>query len=82
LEIKEIIESRKVVTEIRFVRPFPGVANSYMATIHTSTNQTTVEWSNASKIKFPMNIMISPIEKMLAKDMDASLSMLKTILEK
>jgi uncharacterized protein YndB with AHSA1/START domain len=81
-EIKAISEGEKVVTEVRFVRPFPGVANSYMATTPVSANQTSVKWGNASKIKFPMNIMISMIEKMLAKDMDASLAMLKAVLEK
>ncbi|GHN02718.1 hypothetical protein WSM22_42070 [Cytophagales bacterium WSM2-2] len=81
-EIKAIIEGKKIDTEIRFVRPFPGVAFANLATDSISESQTKVTWSNASAMKYPMNIMVPMIEKMLAKDMDASLSTLKGILEK
>lgn len=81
-EIKAIVEGKKVETEIRFVRPFAGVAHAGMATEPVSENQTKVTWSNASEMKYPMNIMLSMIEKMLEKDMDTSLSNLKAILEK
>ncbi len=81
-EIKVIVEGKRIDTEVRFVRPFAGVAYANMKTEPLADNQTRLHWSNASKIKFPMNFMVSFIEKMLVKDMDTSLAMLKKILEK
>jgi hypothetical protein len=80
-EIKAISEGKSIETEIRFIRPFPGIAYANMSTEQVSGDQTRVTWSNVSKMKYPMNVMVSMIEKMLAKDMDTSLSTLKTILE-
>jgi uncharacterized protein YndB with AHSA1/START domain len=82
VEIRSILEGKNIETEIRFVRPFPGIAHVNMVTEAVADNQTKVIWSNASTMKYPMNIMLSTIEKMLAKDMDTSLSNLKNILEK
>lgn len=81
-EIKALTENQSIETEVRFVRPFPGVAKAIMTTATVSDHQTKITWSNASQLKFPMNALIVMIEKMLAKDMDTSLSNLKTILEK
>ena len=47
-----------------------------------SAVQTKVTLSNASTLKFPFNIMLLMIENHIAKDLDTSLSVLKTILEK
>jgi len=41
-----------------------------------------VYMSNAGTLKYPLNIMIPIAEKNFSKDMDISLSTLKTILEK
>ncbi len=81
-EIKAITEGKSIETEIRFVRPFAGIAYANMVTEFVSDKQTKVTWSNKSKMKYPMNMMVSMVEKMLAKDMDTSLSTLKNILEK
>jgi len=81
-EIKAIVEGQTIETEVRFIRPFAGVAAANMGTEAVTANQTKVTWSNASAMKYPMNIMVSMIEKMLAKDMDESLLRLKGILEK
>lgn len=81
-EIKSITEGKNIETEIRFVRPFAGIANVNMAAESITDNQTKVSWSNVSKMTYPMNIMVSMIEKMLVKDMDTSLANLKKILEK
>lgn len=80
-EIKAITEGKSIDTEIRFVRPFAGLAYVNMSTESVSDNQTKVSWSNVSKMTYPMNIIISMIEKMLVKDMDTSLGNLKRILE-
>jgi hypothetical protein len=82
LEIKAIEEGKSIDTEVRFVRPFPGLAHATMSTEALNNEQTKITWSNTSTLKYPMNIMIPMIEKMLKKDMDESLAMLKAILEK
>ena len=82
LEIVSIEENKSVDHEIRFVRPFTSIAQARMTTEFQGQNRTRVTWSNESELKYPMNLMVSMIEKMLAKDMDASLLNLKNILEK
>jgi hypothetical protein len=81
-EIINIIEGKKIETEIRFVKPMTTSATIIMETESLSDNQTKVTWSNAGKLKYPLNIMIPMFQKMFAKDMDISLSTLKNILEK
>lgn len=81
-EIMNIIEGKRIETEIRFVKPMAATASIIMETESLSDNQTKVSWSNAGTLKYPLNIMIPMMEKMLPKDMDTSLSTLKTILEK
>jgi hypothetical protein len=81
-EIKNIIEGKKIETEIRFVKPMRAIASMIMETESLSDDETKVYWSNAGTLKYPVNIMISMMEKHVAKDMDISLSTLKNILEK
>ncbi|MBK5286551.1 MAG: SRPBCC family protein [Bacteroidia bacterium] len=81
-EITNIIEGKRIETQIRFVRPMATTANVIMETESLSDNQTKVFMSNAGILKYPVNIMIPIAEKMFPKDMDASLSTLKSILEK
>jgi hypothetical protein len=81
-EIKNIIEGKRIETEIRFVKPMSATACIIMETESLSDDQTKVSWSNAGTLKYPVNIMVPMVEKMLPKDMDISLSTLKTILEK
>lgn len=80
-EIKSITDLEKIETEIRFVRPFKSVAQANINLEAVSDTETKVTWSNSSAMKYPLNIMVSVIEKMLAKDMDTSLNNLKNILE-
>jgi hypothetical protein len=81
-EIKNIIEGKRIETEIRFVKPMATSACIIMETESLSDNQTNVSWSNAGILKYPINIMIPMVEKQVAKGMDISLSTLKNILEK
>jgi hypothetical protein len=81
-EIKNIVDGKRVETEIRFVKPMATSAYIVMETESLSDNQTKVSWSNAGTLKYPVNIMIPMVEKMLPKDMDSSLLTLKNILEK
>lgn len=81
-EIKNIIEGKRIETEIRFVKPMAATAYIIMEIESLSDDQTKVSWSNAGTLKYPINIMIPMMEKMLPKEMDSSLSTLKNILEK
>jgi hypothetical protein len=81
-EIKAISEGENIEMEIRFVRPFAGIAHAEMITETLSHGLTKVSWSTSSTMKYPLNIMLPMILKMLEKDMAGSLNTLKGILEK
>jgi hypothetical protein len=81
-EIKIIIEGNRIETEIRFVKPMAAKASIIMETESLSDNQTKVSWSNAGVLNYPLNILIPMMEKHVLKDMDISLSTLKSTLEK
>jgi hypothetical protein len=81
-EIKSIIEGRSIEMEIRFVKPMKVSADIIMETESLPDDRTKVTWSNAGTLNYPLNIMIPMMEKHVVKDMDSSLSMLKSILEK
>ena len=81
-EIMKIVEGKRIETQIRFVRPMTTTANVIMETESLSDHQTKVYLTNAGTLKYPMNIFIPMAEKKFPKDMDASLSTLKNILEK
>jgi hypothetical protein len=81
-EIRNIIEGKKIETEIRFVKPMKVTAYANMELESLSDNQTKVYLSNGGKLKYPLNLMIPMAEKNFSRDMDVSLSSLKNILEK
>jgi len=83
-EIMKIVEGESLDIEVRFIRPFKGLANTPFTTTFVHNNQTKVTWGMVSEMKYPMNIMLLFInmENMLGKDIGASLINLKTILEK
>jgi uncharacterized protein YndB with AHSA1/START domain len=81
-EIMNIVEGKKIETQIRFVKPMRVTADVNMETEPLSDNQTKVSLSNGGKLKYPLNIMIPIAEKKFPKQMDESLSTLKNILEK
>ncbi|MEO7767079.1 MAG: SRPBCC family protein [Ferruginibacter sp.] len=81
-EIKKILDGEKVDVEIRFKKPFEGIATVPIATSALSSTQTKVTWSMKGKSKYPLNFMNMFIDKMLGKDLESSLTTLKGILEK
>jgi len=83
-KIKKIIEGDRIDYEIRFIKPFAGVANAYMKTTSVSNNRTMVAWGFDSKMKFPMNLMLLFVnmEKMIGKDFETGLLKLKNLMEK
>lgn len=81
-KIINIIEGKRIETEMRFVKPMKFSASLIMDTEPISDNQTKITLSHAGIMNYPMNIMIPIFEKMFAKQMDISFSNLKTVLEK
>jgi hypothetical protein len=80
-EIMNIVEGKRIETQIRFVRPMATVANVIMETESLSDNRTNVSLINSGTLKYPMNLFIPMAEYRFPKDMDTSLSTLKSILE-
>lgn len=80
-EITSITENKSVQMEIRFVMPFAGIAYAEMTSEALTADQTKVIWITASTMKYPLNIMLPMLVKMLEKDMATSLTTLKRILE-
>ena len=83
-EIKKITSGERIDFEIRFIKPFAGVAKATMSTLSVSPNETLVKWGFDSKMKYPMNLMLlfMNMEKMVGNDLGTGLSNLKNILEK
>lgn len=80
-EIINLIEGKRVESEIRFVKPMRTTANIIMDLEGLPGNQTKITWSNGGKLKYPMNLFVPMMEKKLPADMDESLLQLKNILE-
>jgi hypothetical protein len=81
-EIKNIIEGQRVDVEVRFIKPFEGVATAPIITEPVSENQTKVKWALKGKSAYPMNFMNLFMDNMLGKDLESSLTTLKGVLEK
>src|SRR5256885_4477060 len=62
-EIKNIIEGKRIETEIRFVKPMAVTSYVIMETESLSGNQTKVTWRNAGTLKYPLNIIIPMFEE-------------------
>ena len=80
-EIKKIAEGERVDVEIRFIKPFEGLATAPIITEKVSENQTKVKWGLKGKSNYPMNFMNLFMDNMLGKDLETSLTNLKSILE-
>lgn len=81
-EIKDIKEGERVDVEIRFIKPFEGIATAPIITETVSGNQTKVRWGLKGKSSYPINFMNLFMDNMVGKDLEASLTTLKSILEK
>ena len=80
-EITSVKERERVGYEIRFEKPFEGRADAAL-TLTPDGRSTNVTWSFGSRMKYPMNLMIlMNMDKIIGKDIAASLENLKRILE-
>jgi uncharacterized membrane protein len=80
-EIKNIIEGEKVDIEVRFEKPFEGVAYTPITTTDEG-GATRVSWGMNGRSAYPMNFMNLCMGSMLGDKLDESLRDLKNILEK
>lgn len=82
-EIISFTENKRIDYQIRFTRPFPGVAQSYFLLESVGNDQTIVKWGFNSSMKYPMNIMMLfiSVDKMLGDDLATSLKTLKSVFE-
>lgn len=80
-EIKGITEGEKVDIEVRFEKPFAGVAHTPITTTDEGSG-TRVSWGMNGRSKYPMNFMNLFMGSMLGDKLDESLNDLKNILEK
>jgi hypothetical protein len=93
-EIVNITEGERVDIEVRFLKPFKGIAITPFTTVPLSNpdlesypeypGQTKLTWGMNSTLKYPMNLMLlfMDMDKILGKDIQSSLVTLKRILEK
>lgn len=81
-EIMSVAEGEKIDVEVRFEKPFAGMARTPLSTEAVSANQTKVKWGMTGQNPYPRNIMNLFMDKMLGKDLETSLVNLKGILEK
>ena len=80
-EIKGITEGEKIDLEIRFIRPFAGIAHTPFTTEAISENQTKVKWGMRGANPYPFNLMHLFMNNLLGKDIETSLVNLKNQLE-
>ena len=80
-EIKSMVENKRLDIEIRFKRPFKGIANTPLITDVVSENETRITWGMSGQYAYPMNLITLFIDSILGKDLEISLNNLKTILE-
>lgn len=82
-EIKRIVEGERIESELRFLKPFTGVAQAYTSTKPASENETTVAWGFNSRMNYPMNILLvfMNMEKMIGNDFEEGLKNMKKLIE-
>jgi hypothetical protein len=83
-EIKSIIENEKIGFELRFLKPFPGIAQACLETRKIDESITNVKWGFQSSMKFPFNILLlfMNMDKMIGNDFETGLQNLKNMMEK
>lgn len=81
-EITKITDGERIDVAVRFIKPMEGTASTPIITEALSNTQTKVKWGMKGINKYPMNFMNLFMDKMLGKDLESSLVMLKEILEK
>ncbi len=82
-EIKNVVEGKRIDTELRFKQPFESKANTYITTEPAGEGQTKVTWGMTGSMPRPMNILLllMSMDQMIGKDYEEGLATLKSKLE-
>ena len=82
-EILEIEENVKIVSELRFLKPFKGEATAQMIVKNAGDAQTKVYWQFQGRMKYPFNLLLVflKMDKKIGGDLAKGLHNLKEILE-
>ena len=83
-EILKIIENEKVISKLRFFKPWKSEADAFLQTESLGDNETGVTWGFSGKNKVPFNIfmLFMNMDKAVGKDFEEGLADLKAHLEK
>ena len=83
-KILNIVASERIDYEIRFIKPFDGISKSSFILERVSESQTKVIWTFSSSNNYVMKVLhvLMNLKKALEKDLQISLTNLKTLLEK
>ena len=83
-ELIGLDEPKQIDVEVRFLRPFKGVAKTPFKIDALTATQSRVTWGMSSSMTYPMNAMMffMNFDKILGNDIEVSLKKLKGILEK
>ncbi|MDI9881784.1 SRPBCC family protein [Flectobacillus longus] len=83
-EILEIEENVKIVSELRFLKPFKAEATAQMIVKNGGDSQTKVYWQFHGKMKYPFNLLLVflRMDKKIGGDLAMGLHNLKEILER
>lgn len=80
-QISKIEDGKSIESKLIFIRPMKNTGTSKFIVERNGDQQTTVFWEFRGPTKFPMSLLKSLFEKMLGKDIQASLEHLKKNLE-
>ncbi|NND51315.1 MAG: SRPBCC family protein [Flavobacteriaceae bacterium] len=82
-ELKHLVENERIVTALRFLKPWKSQSDGYFNLKEIDSGTTEVSWGFAGKNPIPFNIMMLfwNFEKAVGKDFDEGLSELKRVLE-
>lgn len=81
-EIKSLSEGERIDLGLHFIKPFKGDAAAWMTTESLSESGTKLKWGMQGRNPYPLNLINLFIPGMLGKDLETSLTTLKTLLEK
>ena len=75
------LDGENVETEVRFIKPMPGTARVTFKTRAIGTERTSIAWEMTGYNPYPRNFINLFMNQMLGKDIETSLSNLKSLLE-
>ncbi|MFX0556769.1 SRPBCC family protein [Maribacter sp. CXY002] len=82
-ELTKIMEGKRVESELRFLKPWKSESDCYIDLEEITQGKNKVTWGFTGKNKFPFTIMMlfMNMDKMIGKDFEEGLEMLKAKLE-